>query len=114
MQWVQCDKCQCWQHRTCGLYNDEKDVEGKAEYICPKCYLEEIESGTRVPLPQATASEAKDLPRTNLSDHIEERLSKRLNQEREEMSKISGMEPSEVRSRTNFVYNLLYNFGCNY
>ncbi|KAJ0469388.1 putative histone acetyltransferase chromatin regulator PHD family [Helianthus annuus] len=94
--WVLCDKCQCWQHRICGLYNDEKDVEGKAEYICPKCYLEELESGTRVPLPQTTASGAKDLPRTNLSDHIEQRLFKRLDQERQEMAKVSGIEPNEV------------------
>lgn len=96
MQWVLCDRCQCWQHRICGLYNDEKDVEGKAEYICPKCYLEEIEDGTRVPLPETNAFGAKDLPRTNLSDHIEERLCRRLNQERQEMAKISGIEPNEV------------------
>lgn len=94
--WVLCDKCQCWQHRICGLYNDEKDIEGKAEYICPKCYLQEIESGVRAPLPETTPSGAKDLPRTNLSDHIEQRLSKRLDQEREEMAKISGIEQEEI------------------
>ncbi|KAL4577364.1 hypothetical protein LXL04_013473 [Taraxacum kok-saghyz] len=94
--WVLCDRCQCWQHRICGLYNDEKDVEGKAEYICPKCYLEELENGTRVPLPQTNAFGAKDLPKTNLSDHIEERLNKRLNEEREEMAKVSGIELNEV------------------
>nr|GEY80752.1 histone acetyltransferase HAC1-like isoform X3 [Tanacetum cinerariifolium] len=79
------------------LYNEEKDVDRKAEYICLKCYLEEKESGTRVPLPQAIASEAKDLPKTNLSDHIEERLFKGLNREREEMSKTFETEPSEER-----------------
>ncbi|XP_076886476.1 histone acetyltransferase HAC12-like [Bidens hawaiensis] len=94
--WVLCDKCQNWQHRICGLYNDEKDVEGKAEYICPKCYLQELESGIRVPLSQSTTSGAKDLPRTNLSDHIEQRLFERLNQERQEMAKVSGIKPSEV------------------
>nr|XP_043634708.1 histone acetyltransferase HAC1-like [Erigeron canadensis] len=108
--WVLCDKCQCWQHRVCGLYNDEKDVEGKAEYICPKCYLEEIESGTRVPLPQTAASSAKDLPRTNLSDHIEQRLSTRLNQEREELAKISGIQPEEVPGAEDLVVRVVVSF----
>ncbi|KAI3520951.1 hypothetical protein L1887_10406 [Cichorium endivia] len=105
--WVLCDRCQCWQHRICGLYNDEKDVEGKAEYICPKCYLEEIEDGTRVPLPQTSAFGAKDLPRTNLSDHIEERLCRRLNQERQEMAKISGIEPNEVPGAEGLVVRVV-------
>ncbi|CAH1437532.1 unnamed protein product [Lactuca virosa] len=105
--WVLCDRCQCWQHRICGLYNDEKDVEGKAEYICPKCYLEEIEDGTRVPLPETNAFGAKDLPRTNLSDHIEERLCRRLNQERQEMAKISGIEPNEVPGAEGLVVRVV-------
>jgi len=82
-------------------------VEGQAEYICPKCYLEEIENGTRVPLPQTSAFGAKDLPRTNLSDHIEERLNRRLNEEREEMAKVSGIEPSEVPGAEGLVVRVL-------
>ncbi|XP_071706322.1 histone acetyltransferase HAC12-like isoform X2 [Rutidosis leptorrhynchoides] len=108
--WVLCDKCQCWQHRTCGLYNNEKDFEGNAEYICPKCYLEEIENGTRVPLPETTASSAKDLPRTNLSDHIEDRLSRRLNEEREEMAKISGVKPDKIPGAEGLVVRVVVSF----
>ncbi|KAI3813302.1 hypothetical protein L1987_18022 [Smallanthus sonchifolius] len=93
--WVACDKCQNWQHRICGLYNNETDLEGKAEYVCPKCCLKEIENGTRMSLPK-TVLGAKDLPRTNLSDHIEQRLFTRMKQEREETAKILGIVSDEV------------------
>ncbi|KAJ9564190.1 hypothetical protein OSB04_000156, partial [Centaurea solstitialis] len=94
--WVQCDRCQYWQHRICGLYNNEKHTEAEEEYICPKCCLEEIEDGRRVPLTHTAVFGAKDLPRTNLSDHIEQRLFTRMKQERVEMAKISGIELEKV------------------
>ncbi|KAL8266254.1 hypothetical protein R6Q59_003598 [Mikania micrantha] len=93
--WVQCDVCQNWQHRICGLYNNETDLEGKAEYVCPKCCLKEIENGTRILLPKSVVG-AKDLPRTNLSDHIEQRLYTRMKQEREETAKFCGIVTEEV------------------
>ncbi|KAK1438957.1 hypothetical protein QVD17_04770 [Tagetes erecta] len=93
--WVLCDTCQQWQHRICGLYNNETDLEGKAEYVCPKCCLKEIENGTRVSLPKNVVG-AKDLPRTNLSDHIEQRLFTRIKQEREESAKFHGIELEKV------------------
>lgn len=109
LQWVLCDRCQNWQHRVCGLYNDKRDSEGKAEYICPKCCLIEIESGGRHPLPVTAAFGAKNLPSTNLSDHLERRLLRRLKQEREEMAKFLGKKLEEV-TRNKYCHNFLVCF----
>ncbi|WVZ09372.1 hypothetical protein V8G54_013902 [Vigna mungo] len=72
--WVQCSKCKNWQHHICALYNNRKDLDNSAEYICLLCCLNENRNDVRVPF------DAKDFPRTMLSDHIESRLLKRLSQ----------------------------------
>lgn len=73
-QWIQCSKCKSWQHQICALYNSKSDLDNTAEYICLLCCLNENRNDVRVPF------DAKDLPRTKLSDHIEGRLLKRLGQ----------------------------------
>lgn len=96
MQWVQCDKCEAWQHQICALFNGRRNDGGQAEYTCPNCYITEIERGERKPLPQSAVLGAKDLPRTILSDHIEQRLFKRLKQERLERARLQGKGFDEV------------------
>lgn len=94
--WVQCDKCEGWQHQICALFNDKRDLGGKAEYICPKCYLAELETGDCKPLPQTSCFGASNLPRTILSDHLEQRLFERLEKDREDRLKAAGKDLDEV------------------
>ncbi|XP_074377240.1 histone acetyltransferase HAC5-like isoform X2 [Apium graveolens] len=94
--WVQCDTCERWQHQICALYNDKSDPGGKAEYVCPKCWLEEVKTGKREPLLRTVGFRAKDLPSTMLSEHIEKRLFNRLKEEREEWARISKKGLNEV------------------
>lgn len=96
VQWVQCDKCEAWQHQICALFNGRRNDGGQAEYTCPNCYIGEVERGERKPLPQSAVLGAKDLPRTTLSDHIESRLFKRLRQEKLERARYHGKSIDEV------------------
>ncbi|GKD01343.1 histone acetyltransferase HAC12, partial [Tanacetum coccineum] len=102
-RWVECDRCKKWQHYICGLYNKERD-QGEGEYICSKCRLTEIEEGKWAP---QTVLAAKDLPRTNLSDHIEQRLVTRIKQEREETAKSKGTELKNVAEVEGLVVRVM-------
>ncbi|KAH0754061.1 hypothetical protein KY290_024331 [Solanum tuberosum] len=109
--WVQCDKCECWQHQICALYNAKKDLEGQAKYICPFCRLKEIEAGEHVSLPVSIG--AQDLPRTMLSDHIEQRLFTRLELERNERAKLSGHDANEVPGASDLIVRVVLSVNRN-
>nr|GEW25992.1 hypothetical protein [Tanacetum cinerariifolium] len=97
-------RCYNWQHWICGLFNTETDKKKEADYICPKCSLTDIEDGKWVP---QTLLRAKDLPRTNLSDHIEQRLFTRIKQEREEIAKSWGTELENVLEAVDLVVRVV-------
>ncbi|KAL6658234.1 hypothetical protein ACP70R_003820 [Stipagrostis hirtigluma subsp. patula] len=93
--WVQCDKCKAWQHQICALFN-QKIVEPEAEYTCAKCFLKEKENGDIYSLESSTILGAMELPKTKLSDHIEQRLSEKLAQDRRLRASASGKDVEEV------------------
>eukprot|EP00850_Spirogloea_muscicola_P001999 SM000007S20959 [mRNA] locus=s7:1163010:1170807:- [translate_table: standard] len=94
--WVECDECKKWQHQICALFNARRNEGGEAAYTCPECCCREMEAGNRQPLPPSAVLGAKDLPKTVLSDHLERRLTVKLEQERKERAARSGQPPEEV------------------
>eukprot|EP00850_Spirogloea_muscicola_P002020 SM000007S20980 [mRNA] locus=s7:1471294:1479028:+ [translate_table: standard] len=94
--WVECDECKKWQHQICALFNARRNEGGEAAYTCPECCCREMEAGNRQPLPPSAVLGAKDLPKTVLSDHLERRLTVKLEQERKERAARSGHPPEEV------------------
>ncbi|XP_020529432.1 probable histone acetyltransferase HAC-like 1 [Amborella trichopoda] len=101
-EWVQCSGCGSWNHQICVLFN-KRSYSGQTEYVWPYCFLKEVEGGKRNPLPQSDLHSAKDLPTTILSDHLEQRLLRQLNWEREERAKVLGRNFYEVPGAKDLV-----------
>ncbi|KAJ0242438.1 Histone acetyltransferase HAC5 [Hirschfeldia incana] len=104
--WVQCDKCQAWQHQICALFNGRRN-HGQAEYTCPNCYIEEVERGERKPVSPSVILGAQSLPASTLSNHLEQRLFKKLKQERQERARLQGKSYDEVPGAESLVIRVV-------
>ncbi|KAJ4886470.1 Histone acetyltransferase HAC5 [Raphanus sativus] len=104
--WVQCDKCQAWQHQICALFNGRRN-HGQAEYTCPNCYIEEVERGERKPVSPSVILGAQSLPASTLSNHLEQRLFKKLKQERQERARLQGKSYDEVPGADSLVIRVV-------
>ncbi|CDY24232.1 BnaC01g38120D [Brassica napus] len=104
--WVQCDKCQAWQHQICALFNGRRN-HGQAEYTCPNCYIQEVERGERKPVSPSVILGAKSLPASTLSNHLEQRLFKKLKQERQERARLQVKSYDEVPGADSLVIRVV-------
>jgi len=75
--WVQCDRCERWVHQICALFNTRQNKDQRSEYACPKCTIKERrEKG--ISEATSTTPMAEDLPRTLLSEHLENHVRKKV------------------------------------
>ena len=83
--WVQCDTCNSWNHQICGLFNLRQNKDHCSQYNCPNCLLEQLKLGKIIPKTNAATAEA--LPRTKLSEWLENSVSKKMSQKYHEIAK---------------------------
>ncbi|KAF0699803.1 Aste57867_9644 [Aphanomyces stellatus] len=101
--WVQCDTCNQWVHQICGLFSDK---EKSGEFQCPPCMLHDRKTGV-----EKKVWTAKSLPRSKLSDFLERRVAKLLEEEiTDEMMQSKDVPPPDkliIRQVSNIEKNLM-------
>ena len=97
--WVACDSCERWIHQICGLFNSRQNKENQSVYNCPHCLLEKKKTKTeeRTHGPKKMLS-AENLPRTKLSEHLENRVRKIV----KEKHGLLAQENAEAEVRSAF------------
>lgn len=90
--WVQCDRCNEWNHQICALVDRSKG----SLHTCPKCLMKDRASGKEeAPVGDALKC-ASDLPHCNLSRAVEGGLSKSLLKAYEKVAADRGCAVAQV------------------
>ena len=75
--WVQCDACDRWMHQICGLFNPRQNKhDDSVKYTCPKCLIKVRQKTGKTPDERNLI--ADDLPRTKLSEWLEDVVTEKL------------------------------------
>lgn len=82
--WVQCDDCERWVHQICGLFNTRQNKEHHSEYCCPQCLLKRKKASGDIPAPRPSG--AADLPRTTLSEWLEQHITKNIGKKKRQLA----------------------------
>jgi E1A/CREB-binding protein len=82
--WVQCDDCERWVHQICGLFNTRQNKEHHSEYCCPQCLLKRKKKAVVPSAPRPSG--AADLPRTTLSEWLEQHITKRIGAKKRQLA----------------------------
>jgi E1A/CREB-binding protein len=85
-------------HQICTLFNGRRNEGGESAFTCPSCMLDQQLRNERTPTVNRPSSQqpASSLPRTQLSDYLENYLGQRLVLERQDRAKVLGKAPEEV------------------
>ncbi|TMW66347.1 hypothetical protein Poli38472_004112 [Pythium oligandrum] len=135
--WVQCDKCNRWVHQICALFNGKIDAEKKpqvvksennkvsapgapgsshsisstpgSEFLCPECLLDHRIKEPEKYVVGKHAFSAKDLMRTKLSDFLERRIYKTLQEEREDEARWTNKTVKDVPTAEHLTVRVVSN-----
>jgi E1A/CREB-binding protein len=83
--WVECDDCKRWVHYLCSLFNCRQNKDASSKFSCPYCLIKDLKSGKITPL--SNAASAEELPRTTLSEYLEDYVGQRISAKYDEMAK---------------------------
>jgi len=97
--WVQCDDCKRWVHYVCSLFNCRQNKDASSKFSCPYCLIKDLKSGKITPL--CNAASAEELPRTKLSEYLENYMRQRISSKYDELA----VEKAEIEVCLSFCYN---------
>lgn len=94
--WVQCDDCKRWVHYVCSLFNCRQNKDASSTFSCPYCLIKDLKSGKTTPL--SNAASAEELPRTTLSEYLEDYVRQRISKKYDELA----MEKADIEVCSSF------------